>query len=152
MDSPTTENHTNVKYAGFWIRVGAYSVDMVILLIPSLLISFLYRAAFPASNELEQMLVDLFDSGLSLMVWWVYCSVLHSSEWQATLGKKALGLKVIDKQGGRISFGQATGRYFAGILSALLLGIGYMMAGWTGRKQALHDKLAETFVIRASEN
>ena len=49
-------------------------------------------------------------------------------------------------------FGQATGRYFAGILSASLLGIGYMMAGGLEGKQALHDKLAETFVIRASEN
>ena len=152
MDSSSTENHTDIKYAGFWIRVGAYSVDMVILLIPNLLISFLYRATVPAADGYQQIGVDIVDPGLGLMVWWVYCAVLHSSEWQATLGKKVVGLKVIDKQGGRISFGQATGRYFASLLSALLLCVGYMMAGWTERKEALHDKLAKTYVIKASEN
>ena len=60
----------------------------------------------------------------------------------------ALGLLVTDRQGNRIGFGRATGRYFGKIISALILFIGFMMAGWTERKQALHDMMADTLVVR----
>jgi uncharacterized RDD family membrane protein YckC len=73
---------------------------------------------------------------------------MESSAWQGTLGKKALGLTVTDLEGRRISFGRATGRYFAKIISTLILCIGYMMAGFTERKQALHDMIAGTLVLR----
>ncbi len=79
---------------------------------------------------------------------WLYYSLLESSAWQATLGKKALGLEVTDLDGNRISFGRATGRFFAKIISSIILGIGYLMAGFTEKKQALHDILAGTLVIR----
>ena len=85
---------------------------------------------------------------MNLIIWWVYFAVLHSSVWQASVGKKVLGLKVTDLEGRRISFGRATGRYFAGILSALLLCVGYMMVGWTQKKQGLHDKIAGTYVVK----
>ncbi len=98
---------------------------------------------------MEQAIVEIMDSILSLVVWWVYFAVLHSSKWQASIGKKAVGLKVVDENGNRISFGRATGRYFAEFLSALILGIGYMMVGWTKKKQGLHDMIAGTFVIKA---
>jgi uncharacterized RDD family membrane protein YckC len=55
---------------------------------------------------------------------------------------------VTDAQGNRIRFGRATGRYFGKILSGLILYIGFMMAGCTPRKQALHDMLADTLVVR----
>lgn len=86
--------------------------------------------------------------GLALMVSWIYYSLLESSAWQATLGKKALGLEVTDLEGHRISFGRATGRFFGKILSAFILLIGFIMAGFTEKKQALHDILAGTLVIR----
>jgi uncharacterized RDD family membrane protein YckC len=60
----------------------------------------------------------------------------------------ALGIRVTDLDGGRISFGRATGRYFGKILSGLILGIGFLMAAFTERKQALHDLLAGTLVVR----
>jgi uncharacterized RDD family membrane protein YckC len=60
----------------------------------------------------------------------------------------ACGMKVTDENGNRITFARATGRYFGEYLSALTLFIGYMMAGWTERKQALHDLLAGTLVVR----
>ena len=122
---------------------------MVVLIIPLLLISFLFRSVTPAADEMEQAIVEIMDSILSLVVWWVYFAVLHSSKWQASIGKKAVGLKVVDENGNRISFGRATGRYFAEFLSALILGIGYMMVGWTKKKQGLHDMIAGTFVIKA---
>jgi uncharacterized RDD family membrane protein YckC len=79
---------------------------------------------------------------------WLYFSLLESSSWQATLGKKALGLEVTDLAGRRISFGRATGRFFAKYISAIILMIGFLMAAFTEKKQALHDILAGTLVIR----
>jgi uncharacterized RDD family membrane protein YckC len=85
---------------------------------------------------------------ISAIMQWLYFSLMESSVWQATLGKKALGLTVTDLEGRRIGFGRATGRYFAKILSSLTLFIGYMMAGFTEKKQALHDIIAGTLVLR----
>ena len=83
-----------------------------------------------------------------IVLTWLYYALLESSSWQATLGKKALGLEVTDLAGSRISFGRATGRYFARWISNMTLAIGYIMAGFTEKKQALHDILAGTLVIR----
>jgi Tfp pilus assembly major pilin PilA len=74
---------------------------------------------------------------------------MQSSSRQATLGKMALGIKVTSAEGERISFLRATGRYFATILSGLILMIGYLLAAFTQRKQALHDMIAGTLVVRA---
>jgi uncharacterized RDD family membrane protein YckC len=71
-----------------------------------------------------------------------------SSEWQATVGKRVMSIVVTDLHGGRISFGRATGRHFAKYLSAFLLGIGFIMAAFTSKKQALHDIIAETVVVK----
>jgi uncharacterized RDD family membrane protein YckC len=79
---------------------------------------------------------------------WLYFALMESSTWQATLGKKALGLEVTDLEGKRIGFGRASGRFFGKILSVLILWIGFIMAGFTEKKQALHDMLAGTLVIR----
>src|SRR5947199_10802714 len=84
----------------------------------------------------------------STLVSWLYEAGMLSSSYQATLGKMALGLKVIDLEGRRISFARATGRHFAKVLSAIMLLIGFIMAGFTERKQALHDMIAGTLVIR----
>lgn len=73
---------------------------------------------------------------------------MESSAKQATLGKMALGIVVTDLEGARIGFGRATGRYFAKILSGLILGIGFLMAAFTERKQGLHDIIAGTLVVK----
>jgi uncharacterized RDD family membrane protein YckC len=80
---------------------------------------------------------------------WLYEAFLESSSRQATLGKMVLSLRVTDLEGHRISFLRATGRHFAKIVSVATLFIGYIMAGLTERKQALHDILAATLVVRA---
>ncbi len=85
---------------------------------------------------------------LFLMGNWVYFAVLESSPWRATLGKKALGLSVVDLSGNRISFARASGRFFAKILSSMTFLIGFVMAGFTAKKQALHDMLAGCLVTR----
>ena len=78
---------------------------------------------------------------------WLYEAFMESSSYQATLGKMIFGMKVTDLNGNRISFERATGRHFAKILSSIL-GIGYIMVGFTERKQGLHDLLAGTLVLR----
>jgi uncharacterized RDD family membrane protein YckC len=74
---------------------------------------------------------------------------MESSARQATLGKMALSLRVTDTNGARLTFGHATGRHFAKIVTGFIpLGIGWMMAGFTAKKQALHDMIAGTLVYR----
>jgi uncharacterized RDD family membrane protein YckC/Tfp pilus assembly major pilin PilA len=124
-------------WAGFWRRGAAYFLDYGVLLIPGLGIEFLLRG-----QEWVAFLAQV-------LLWWLYKAGLESSERQATLGKRALGVKVVGGSGERISFGRATGRHFAGLLSSLLLGIGLLMAGFTQKKQALHDWIATTYVVRA---
>jgi len=74
-----------------------------------------------------------------------------ASEKQATLGKMAMGLIVTDDNNQRLTFGRATGRHFAKYLSGLALGIGFVMAAFTERKQALHDMIAGTLVVISSK-
>jgi uncharacterized RDD family membrane protein YckC len=120
-------------YAGFWIRVVAALIDAVILLIPGFLLNFLT----PVIGWIA-----------SMVVYWLYVALLESSVYQATVGKMALGLKVTDMQGARISFGRATVRYFSQILCGLTLGIGYIVVGFTQKKQGLHDFIAQTLVFK----
>jgi uncharacterized RDD family membrane protein YckC len=88
-------------------------------------------------------------SALLFVGQWLYYALFESSALQATPGKLALGIKVVDEAGNRIGFGKASGRWFAKIVSNLILGIGYLMAGFTARKQALHDMMAGTLVVFA---
>jgi uncharacterized RDD family membrane protein YckC len=145
-----------VAYAGFWLRVVAYIIDAMILGIVGVGAFFpLFRAnihAFTAENPWEVytsvsrplLAIRL----LALMLSWIYYASMESSTWQATLGKKILGLKVTDLAGNRISFARASGRFFGKILSGMILGIGFLMAGFTARKQTLHDILAGCLVLR----
>jgi len=80
---------------------------------------------------------------------WLYYAWMESSSWQGTLGKKALGLIVTDLEGRRVTFGRATGRYFSKMITGLIpLAIGYIMAGFTAKKQAIHDMIAGCLVLR----
>ena len=80
---------------------------------------------------------------------WLYFALMETGKNQATLGKMVVGIKVTDLSGNRVTFGRATGRYFGKILSALTVFVGFMMAGWTTKRQALHDIMADTLVVRA---
>ncbi|HBY76937.1 MAG TPA: hypothetical protein DEG47_08015, partial [Cyanobacteria bacterium UBA11148] len=84
---------------------------------------------------------------VGLLIAWLYYAVQESSAKQATIGKQALGIVVTDLQNQRISFIQATIRYFSKIISTIILLIGYLMALFTEKKQALHDIIAGTLVV-----
>lgn len=142
--------------AGFWLRAAAFTIDIILLKIASLLLGLATGAtAFgvsllfgdPGSPVIKNATMLIGGVlGLALAVLWF--AGMEASTWQATVGKRIMGLKVVDAQGQRISLRIALGRYFGKILSVLTLGIGFMMAGWTVRKQALHDRLAGTYVVR----
>lgn len=143
----------NTPYAGFWIRACALLIDSTIMLIAlsMLLIIIPEGTGFSGFNRIadpsffmQQMVHNFF----SAIITWLYFALCESSSWQATIGKKLLGLKVTGETGNRLTFGRATGRHFGKILSAFFLCIGYIMAAFTSKKQALHDILAGTFVIR----
>ena len=136
-------------YAGFWIRVGAYLIDYVILTIAGFIAMFLLGLALGVFTG-----VPSAGSGIGLFfAWllapWLYAALFESGPRQATLGKQAVNLKVTDLEGNRISFGRATGRYFAEWINGLTLGIGYVMTAFTAKRQSLHDMIAGTIVVRA---
>lgn len=100
-------------------------------------------------NEGTQLASLLITFAFSTLANWIYEAAMESSKYQATLGKMVLGLKVTDLEGRRISFLRATGRHIAKIISGFILLIGFIMAGFTERKQALHDMIAGTLVVRS---
>lgn len=101
-----------------------------------------------AGGMVDLQALELMGNLLGMVIAWLYSAVMESSPAQATLGKMAMGIKVTDLDGRPISFGRATGRHFGKIISGLLLLIGYIMAAFTERKQALHDIMAGCLVVR----
>ncbi|MCI5227953.1 MAG: RDD family protein [Candidatus Electrothrix sp. AX2] len=92
----------------------------------------------------------IFVQVLSFVLPWLYSAFTESSVWQATLGKKALGIQVTDNDGDQISFWRATGRHWSKIISGIILCIGFIMVAFTKRKQGLHDMIAGTLVVKKS--
>ena len=123
-----------VIYAGFWERFGAAFIDGLILMGVNLVIRFLFG--------------ETTSTVTGLIIGWLYGALLESGPNQATVGKKALGLKVTNMEGERISFAQATGRHFGKLLSTLIIFIGYLIMIWDEKKQTLHDKMANTLVVK----
>jgi uncharacterized RDD family membrane protein YckC len=121
-------------YGGFWRRVLAYSIVAAILGV--------------ADRLLGLVIVDFEFTLFSFGLWWLYFIGFNASSWQGTPGKRILGLSITDLVGNRISFGRATGRFFAEILCALTMGIGWLMIAFTEKKQGLHDKVAGTLVVK----
>lgn len=130
------------RFAGFWIRFVAVFIDSLVISILNGFIASLMGEPFFNPKP------DATQSFIFALVGWLYYAIMESSGRQATLGKIALGLRVVDHEGESISFAKATGRYFAKVLSALILLIGFFMAAFDQHKQALHDRLAGTFVLR----
>lgn len=138
-------------YAGFWRRFAAYLLDGIItgiITFPiSLGIAFAGMAVL-GRNEQSLNIASGIAQLVNVLILVLYYAVLESSSSQATFGKQALGCKVVDLKGHRISFGRALGRMIAKILSILIFLIGFIMAGFTQKKQALHDMIAGTLVIK----
>lgn len=148
-----------VVYAGFWKRVAAYLIDAFVIGIATQIVQLVVMGVFFGINASSMSNPEtMFASGtgiLFVMALYLvplamnaaYYAAFHASSKQATLGKMAVGIKVVRTDGTRISLARGVGRFFATILSSLILGIGFLMAGFTERKQALHDMICDTLVV-----
>ena|ERR1700735_3319223 len=151
-------------YAGFWLRLLAFLIDHILLGVVLGVAALLAIAAIGVGyfrrmieglraggdDYVFSLVSDIFVVLLfGFAASWIYHAWMESSEYQGTLGKMALGLIVTDMNDQRITFGRASGRFFARIISNLIpLEIGYIMAGFTEKKQALHDMIASCLVLR----
>lgn len=135
-----------MNFAGFWIRVLAYIIDIIPLAIIGVLLALL--SGDPLIDTDPAAPVYGISDLLGLVIGIAYFVGFESSSYQATPGKMALGLIVTDSHGRRISPMRAVGRYFAKILSGLILMIGFIMVAFTERKQGLHDMIASTLVVK----
>jgi len=156
-----------VLYAGFWLRVVAAIIDGILLSIPLIpLYVMTFASLIPEmmrhqDNPFELMATIFPRIGFILLIYiiaaWLYWALMEASSWQATLGKKALGLMVTDLEGKRATFGRTSGRFFAGrgativpTIGGLYFLISCICAGFTEKKQAIHDMIAGCLVIRRS--
>jgi uncharacterized RDD family membrane protein YckC len=168
-----------VRFAGFWVRFVAYIIDSILLSVMEtvvfVFVAMIVGIAVPFVNEPEttghyakfvtaavqnypetyeyftSSFIGLFGF-VSVVLSWLYFAGLQSSEKQATFGKAAMGLIVVDENLERLTFARASLRYFAKFISSMLLYFGYIMAAFTRHKRALHDILAGTYVVHARKS
>ncbi len=158
------DGQRKVNFAGFWWRFLAYLIDQLIISVGSSVFVIPIMAMFGLSiYGMAESGMDLEESPvfwgsiisfyaiviiISLLFNWLYFGLMESSRHQGTVGKLVLNIKVTDYSYRRISFGRATGRFFGKYVSSFILLIGYIMAGFTEKKQALHDLMASCYVIK----
>jgi uncharacterized RDD family membrane protein YckC len=145
-----------VEYAGFFQRLVAAIIDQFLLYIVNIVIVFgIVLLTVGAGQEMQldeeviQGVVGLAAMVSSLFLSWLYFALFEMSKFQATLGKKIMGIKVQHVSGDRMGFISASIRYWTKLISAMLLLIGYFMYFFTEKKQTLHDKLAKAVVVKA---
>lgn len=150
------ELEQNRSYAGFWKRCSALILDFLFLIVSVVLLAVIivgviwgmsaigkYRVDFHVIQAFVVSFGIVFAVGLS----WAYFTGFESSKYRATLGKKVMGLLVVDKEGKQISFGQANIRYWGKIISMIIAFAGFWMIGFTKKKRTLHDLFAGTMVL-----
>ncbi len=139
-----------MEYAGFWRRFAAFVIDAILLGIVQTVLTVALGVVIPAADMSEGAVIGYvvtFNLVIFIAIW-LYFTLMESSAKQATLGKILVGIVVTDIDGNRVSLGRASGRYFGKAVSWVILTIGFLMAGFTERKQALHDIMAGCLVIR----
>ena len=144
-----------VVYAGFWIRGLAFVLDgllIVIVFVAVILVPLMELGAIPANAPYTWFMAfnrqTIAIRLLAFMLSWLYFATMESSRRQATIGKKALGLVVTDFDGQRISFNRALWRDLLKIVFGMIFYFGFLFAAFMPRKQALHDILGKTLVLK----
>ena len=141
----------NTQYAGFWRRVAASIIDSFVMAAVggTLLGAHIFLKEMRiVDGDVEIVSLVLVGATFFLFTW-LYPTLMESSSRGGTLGKMAIGIAVRDAEGRKVSFLRALGRHFVKQLSFLTLGIGLLMAGFTGKKQALHDIVASCVVVKS---
>ena len=153
-----------LPYAGFWLRFVAYIIDgfvlgagFIAIIVVLAMVTGLGSAVsrIHSGEDIGEAFALLgvasifLGIGIAIVGGWLYFAMMESSSWQATLGKRALSIEVTDMAGQRISFGRASGRHFGKIITNLIpFAIGYILAGFTEKKQAVHDMIASCLVLK----
>lgn len=142
-------------YAGFWLRVAANLIDSVIIGAASMVIVFIFMFfsffIIGFLGEVGALLGLFFYFGLYLLIaamsilYWI---IMNASKWQGTIGKIVVGIKVVDMEGNRLTIGKSGLRYLGYIVSGFTMGVGFILAAFTDKKQALHDLLVQTLVVK----
>jgi uncharacterized RDD family membrane protein YckC len=168
MEIISSSDQSQLKYAGFWLRFAAYIIDQFVIGVAGCIIAIpmiIGIVAFGFNLHEIKNSSDFFtQQGLlmvggiiglvmlaimiSIVMKWLYYALMESSKFSGTIGKMAVSIRVVDLEGNRISFGRATGRYFSRIVTSMTFLIGYIIAGFTEKKQALHDLMASCLVIK----
>lgn len=149
-----------MAYGGFWIRFVAYLIDVIILAIVGTIVQFAFVGSMrnvvplepgvqPGPEVFARIFGALGLAGLINIAIHATYESLFVGKLGATPGKMALSLKVVRPDGSPVTLGRAFGRYFAKILSGLILLIGFIIAGFDSQKRALHDMICDTRVIRS---
>ncbi len=146
------------EYAGFWRRAGAGTIDVALEATGALVVTYVIDKGLARIGGMlgYERWISQRAAGVAFILvlaigGWLYSAFAESSPRRATLGKRIMGLQVVMADGGRVSFGQATVRHFMKFLSLFTAGVGFMMAAWTKRHQALHDIPSDCIVIRVPE-
>jgi uncharacterized RDD family membrane protein YckC len=142
------------QYAGFWIRVLASIIDSIIVGVVDSIIQFTALRPMLGIGDVSDP-TSLFAAagavgvlGLVGIVVAACYEAIFVAQMGATPGKMALGMKVVRSDGSRIDLGRSFGRHFAKMLSAIILGIGYIMVAFDSEKRGLHDMICDTRVVR----
>ncbi|HRW98330.1 MAG TPA: RDD family protein [Cyclobacteriaceae bacterium] len=154
------------EYAGFWLRFVAYIIDYIIIWVVQAFIAIPILAAVGitfvqnvdnmesmSESDMMGMIMGAVAAAsatalLTTILVVLYFTLMESSKYQATVGKLALGLIVTDESGGKLDFVKALVRNLCKIISSMILMIGYIMVGFTEKKQGLHDIIAKTLVVK----
>jgi len=156
----------NTNYAGFWMRFLAVIIDGILIGIVRWIViaPILVSMGIGVASEIQHLDSDDPSTALpiigtimafagisaliSTIIWILYYTLMEASKYQGTVGKIALGLIVTDTNGNKLDFSKALVRNICKIISSMILFIGYIMAGFTDKKQALHDMIANTLVVK----
>lgn len=139
-------------YAGFWKRFAAYLLDVIASII-GLIIFLIVWSLFELfldfiglEQQTKESVLGILGFPIILSISWLYYTIFESSKYQATVGKMLVGIIVVDTEYSKISFARANVRYWSRILSSIFC-VGYIITGFTSKKQALHDLISQTYVI-----
>lgn len=155
----------NTNYAGFWLRFVAVIIDAIIvgvaqslIIVPILgVMGFNFATNLQNGDMTEAETVGMIAGMMATMgttmlisgiIGIIYYVLMETSKYQGTIGKIALGLKVTDMNGDKLDISKSLIRNLGKIISGIILYVGYMMAGFTEKKQALHDIIANTLVVK----
>jgi len=144
---PSVNQSHRKRYAGFWIRFAAHLIDSIVTSIVTIPLNMVLQITFPQAISDKTYVPILVGIYLMMFIIPAVYFIWMNGKYGATLGKMAVGIKIVTPEGLPIHYGLAAGRYLAQIISSLILYIGYIMAGFDEEKRTLHDRICNTRVV-----